>query len=275
MGKSIIETGMLGSGHAMKALNNYVSAAGLLAQTPQPSEAQIVHALEGNLHFVFTQDFGDAAEVERYARFMDDVCRLVVEQYDGSLKAEHGTGRNMAPFVEMEWGRQATDLMRRIKRLFDPDKLLNPGVIINDDPHAHLKNLKTMSAAEDIVDRWHSPAPKVLLECFRGGAKSTLSEEAVALLACYREFANCIILGESEGRAVDRLRAGSINPAAELAIVRDRIVLNSCSRLRSSSTASTCDDAAPASLMFRPSRPRRAACRCSRPRRTRMPPPLV
>ena len=111
------------------------------------------HALEGNLHFVFTQDFSDAAEVDRYARFMDDVCELVVHKYDGSLKAEHGTGRNMAPFVEMEWGHQATDLMRRIKKLFDPDNLLNPGVIINDDPQAHLKNLKTMSAAEDIVDR--------------------------------------------------------------------------------------------------------------------------
>jgi D-lactate dehydrogenase len=64
------------------------------------------HALEGNLHFVFTQDFGDQAEVDRYARFMDDVCDLVVEKYDGSLKAEHGTGRNMAPFVELEWGKE-------------------------------------------------------------------------------------------------------------------------------------------------------------------------
>ncbi|MGB8299422.1 MAG: FAD-binding and (Fe-S)-binding domain-containing protein [Azonexus sp.] len=111
------------------------------------------HALEGNLHFVFTQDFGDPAEVDRYARLMDDVCDLVVRKYDGSLKAEHGTGRNMAPFVEMEWGKEATDLMRAIKRLFDPDDLLNPGVILNDNPHAHLENLKPMPAAEDIVDR--------------------------------------------------------------------------------------------------------------------------
>ncbi len=111
------------------------------------------HALEGNLHFVFTQDFGDPAEVDRYARLMDDVCKLVVEKYDGSLKAEHGTGRNMAPFVEMEWGKEATDLMRRIKQLLDPDNRLNPGVILNDNPHAHLENLKPMPAAEDIVDR--------------------------------------------------------------------------------------------------------------------------
>ena len=111
------------------------------------------HALEGNLHFVFTQDFGDQAEIDRYARLMDDVCQLVVGKYDGSLKAEHGTGRNMAPFVEMEWGKAAADLMRRIKKLFDPEGLLNPGVIINDNAHAHLENLKPMPAAEDIVDR--------------------------------------------------------------------------------------------------------------------------
>ena len=111
------------------------------------------HALEGNLHFVFTQDFSDPAEVDRYARFTEDVCRLVVDKYDGSLKAEHGTGRNMAPFVEMEWGRQATDLMCRIKMLFDPENLLNPGVLLNDDPQAHLKYLKPMSAADESVDR--------------------------------------------------------------------------------------------------------------------------
>ena len=111
------------------------------------------HALEGNLHFVFTQDFSDAAEVDRYALFMADVCRLVVDKYDGSLKAEHGTGRNMAPFVEMEWGQQATGLMRRIKTLFDPENLLNPGVLLNHDPRAHLKNFKPMPAADELVDR--------------------------------------------------------------------------------------------------------------------------
>ncbi len=111
------------------------------------------HALEGNLHFVFTQDFSIASEVDRYARFMDDVCDLVVDKYDGSLKAEHGTGRNMAPFVEKEWGKQATDLMRNIKTLLDPLNLLNPGVVLNDDPLAHLMHLKPMPAAEDIVDR--------------------------------------------------------------------------------------------------------------------------
>lgn len=111
------------------------------------------HALDGNLHFVFTQDFSTQAEVERYQAFMDDVCQLVAVDYQGSLKAEHGTGRNMAPFIELEWGEQGFALMQKIKTLFDPSNLLNPGVIINDDPLAHLKNLKNLPAANDIVDK--------------------------------------------------------------------------------------------------------------------------
>jgi len=111
------------------------------------------HALEGNLHFVFTQDFGTASEIERYRKFMHDVSVMVVERYDGSLKAEHGTGRNMAPYVEMEWGAEAYGLMQEIKRIFDPRNLLNPGVILNTDPNVHVKNLKPLPATHEIVDK--------------------------------------------------------------------------------------------------------------------------
>ncbi|MEE1674365.1 FAD-binding and (Fe-S)-binding domain-containing protein [Agarivorans aestuarii] len=111
------------------------------------------HALAGNLHFVFTQGFEDPDEVARYGRFMDEVSQLVAVKYQGSLKAEHGTGRNMAPFVELEWGAEGIALMQQIKHLFDPQGLLNPGVILNDDKQAHLANLKPMPAADDLVDK--------------------------------------------------------------------------------------------------------------------------
>lgn len=111
------------------------------------------HAKDGNLHFVLSQSFRDEAAVAQYARFMDDVVRLVVEKYDGALKAEHGTGRNMAPFVEAEWGAEALDVMRRLKALADPDGLLNPGVILNPDPRAHLRDLKPLPPVEPEVDR--------------------------------------------------------------------------------------------------------------------------
>lgn len=111
------------------------------------------HALEGNLHFVFTQDFNNQEEIDRYAGFMDDVTDMVAVTYKGSLKAEHGTGRNMAHFVELEWGREAYELMEDIKELFDPKGLLNPGVILNEDPEAHLKDLKPLPVAHDIIDK--------------------------------------------------------------------------------------------------------------------------
>jgi D-lactate dehydrogenase len=118
------------------------------------SEAIIFgHALEGNLHFMFSPDFSKESEVKRYSDFMDDVAAMVVDKYDGSLKAEHGTGRNMAPYVEMEWGEKAYSLMKEIKELFDPQGILNPGVILNDDKKIHLKNLKPLISIRDTADK--------------------------------------------------------------------------------------------------------------------------
>ena len=111
------------------------------------------HALEGNLHFVFTQGFNSAAEVARYQTFMDDVAQLVAVEFGGSLKAEHGTGRNMAPFVELEWGHDAYQLMWTLKRLLDPNGILNPDVVLSEDPQIHLKHLKPLPAADEIVDK--------------------------------------------------------------------------------------------------------------------------
>ena len=111
------------------------------------------HALDGNLHFVFTQAFDDPAEIKRYENFMDEVAAQVATKYHGSLKAEHGTGRNMAPFVELEWGSDAYELMKEIKEIFDPQGLINPGVIINSDPKVHLKNFKSMPATDEVIDK--------------------------------------------------------------------------------------------------------------------------
>lgn len=154
------------------------------------------HALEGNLHFVFTQDFGSATEVERYSRLMDAVCTLVVHKYEGSLKAEHGTGRNMAPYVEMEWGAQALAAMRRIKALLDPQGLLNPGVILNDDPQSHLKNLKPLPAADALVDK--------CIEC--GFCEPKCPSHGLTLsprqrIVGWREIARVDATGESPERA--------------------------------------------------------------------------
>ncbi|MEV7277850.1 FAD-binding and (Fe-S)-binding domain-containing protein [Streptomyces sp. NPDC093111] len=110
------------------------------------------HAAHGNLHFLLAFDAGDPADVERYAGFMDDFCKLTVERFDGSLKAEHATGRNIAPFLELEWGPKATELMWRTKEVIDPDGLLAPRIVLDRDPQAHLRGLKTIPTVEPIAD---------------------------------------------------------------------------------------------------------------------------
>ena len=140
------------------------------------------HALEGNYHFIINQSFSTQAEVKRYEDLMNDIKNLVVDKYDGSLKAEHGTGRNMAPFVRHEWGDDAYKAMKAVKELFDPQGLLNPGVIFNDDPQCHIKNFK--------------PLP-LLME----NGKGTIDNDAVPhsqLSTVYSQLNKCIECGFCE-----------------------------------------------------------------------------
>ncbi|HEY7121591.1 MAG TPA: FAD-binding and (Fe-S)-binding domain-containing protein [Solirubrobacterales bacterium] len=109
------------------------------------------HASAGNLHFMLTPDFSKQEDVDRYEALMEGVVELILDKYDGSLKAEHGTGLNMAPYVEREWGPQATELMWRVKGLADPDGVLSPGTLLNRDPGVHLRNLKTMPEVEEVA----------------------------------------------------------------------------------------------------------------------------
>jgi len=111
------------------------------------------HASAGNLHFLITPFLNDPKEIAHYGAFMEDVVELVIGKYDGSLKAEHGTGRNVAPFVEREWGKTLAALMWKVKRLADPKNILSPGVILTADPESHLKNLQTAPTIEATVDR--------------------------------------------------------------------------------------------------------------------------
>ena len=111
------------------------------------------HAKEGNLHFLITQPVNTKPEIDVFEKFNDDLAKLIIQKYAGSLKAEHGTGRQIAPYVKDEWGEDAFFIMESLKKLIDPDNILNPGVIINHDPKAHLKNLKSMPVVEEEVDK--------------------------------------------------------------------------------------------------------------------------
>jgi D-lactate dehydrogenase len=204
------------------------------------------HASAGNLHFMLTPDFGKAGDLERYDAFMEGLVALVIDEYDGSLKAEHGTGVSMAPFVEREWGAPATELMRRVKRLADPDGVLAPGVLINDDPGIHLRNLKTTPSVEQEIDTCvecgfcepvcpsrqltttprqrivlrremarqapASPVLEALLEQYEYDALETCAADGTCMLACP--------LGIDTGKFVKSLRARQHSSRAEKVALR-------------------------------------------------------
>ena len=106
------------------------------------------HALSGNVHFNITPDFSDPKDTKNFGDLVKEMSERV-SGFGGSLKAEHGTGRMVAPFIEMEWGKKAYEINRRIKAIFDPERILNPDVIITDDPDVYKKNLKAQCAIDD------------------------------------------------------------------------------------------------------------------------------
>lgn len=164
------------------------------------------HALEGNFHFIINQSFDSEAEIQRYKDMINAVGELVVKKYDGSLKAEHGTGRNMAPYVEYEWGAKAFNVMKRIKKIFDPQNILNPGVIFNDDPECCFKNFKSLP----------------LLKPAEGAPEETVSAYAKInkCIECGFCEVNCVSCGFTMSsrtrivlqREIERLRQTGENP---------------------------------------------------------------
>lgn len=111
------------------------------------------HVKDGNLHFLFEANFNNAAGITQYHAFMQDLVILVTDRYQGALKAEHGTGRNMAPFVEKAWGNKAYHIMEQIKSLFDPTGILNPDVVLTKKADLHLQHLKPLPKVDAVIDR--------------------------------------------------------------------------------------------------------------------------
>ncbi|MGB5748284.1 MAG: FAD-binding and (Fe-S)-binding domain-containing protein [Desulfobacterales bacterium] len=156
------------------------------------------HVFDGNVHFVLTPNLSDPTEIEKYKAFMEKLADMVVDKYDGSLKAEHGTGRNMAPFVRREWGDLIYDVMRGVKDLFDPDAMLNPGVIINDDPEAHAKNIKPMPQAHELVDTCTECG-----FCERSCMSHGLTLSARQRIVIYREITRLAASGQDLARLAE------------------------------------------------------------------------
>ncbi len=152
------------------------------------------HVLDGNVHFVITQSFKTDEDKAHYQKFIEDVSHMGAEKYHASLKAEHGTGRNMAPFVELEWGKKAYALMKRLKKAFDAKSILNPDVIITENGLLFMEHIKDMHSVHEIVDR--------CMEC--GYCETECPSKELSFTARQRTAVN---------REMARLRATGENPA--------------------------------------------------------------
>jgi len=111
------------------------------------------HAKDGNLHFITSVDLGSHDGIKQYNGLMNDLSTMTLDHFNGSLKAEHGTGRNMASFVESEWGGELYEIMWRVKELADPNHVLNPDVLLSRDNNIHMTNLKTMPIVDGVIDK--------------------------------------------------------------------------------------------------------------------------
>ncbi|HUZ40366.1 MAG TPA: FAD-binding and (Fe-S)-binding domain-containing protein [Acidimicrobiales bacterium] len=161
------------------------------------------HAKDGNIHFMLNETFEQPAKLERYSRFTLDMVDLVLAQ-GGTLKAEHGTGRIMAPFIRRQYGDELFDVMREVKHLCDPHAVLNPGVLINEDPESHIRNLKSAPSVESVVDRcvecgYCEPVcpskdltltPRQRIVLLREMARAQLAGDIVLLRTLETEFAH-------------------------------------------------------------------------------------
>ncbi|KZM56017.1 FAD-linked oxidase C-terminal domain-containing protein [Aeribacillus sp. FSL K6-1121] len=86
------------------------------------------HAGDGNLHPNIICDKNDIEEMRRVEQAVAEIFTAAVE-LGGTLSGEHGIGTMKAPFMEMELGPVGLDMMKRIKKVWDPNNIMNPGKI--------------------------------------------------------------------------------------------------------------------------------------------------
>jgi len=206
------------------------------------------HAKDGNLHFVVSQSVATPEEIAAFSDFNDALADMVINKYQGALKAEHGTGRQIAPYVEAEWGVAAYQVMKELKRLLDPGGIVNPGVILNEDKHCHLQHLKSLPVVEEEVDKCVecgycekscpsrdftlTPRQRIVLRRSLSRLKAagdTVTHDAILKDYAYDGMATCAVDGMcatncpvdiNTGELIKRLRRENHSPSANAMALR-------------------------------------------------------
>jgi len=89
------------------------------------------HAGDGNIHVNVMVDLREHGMADKMIKVMDEVFRAAVN-LRGSISGEHGIGTSKAKYMSMELDTETIGMMKKIKNVFDPNNILNPGKIFED-----------------------------------------------------------------------------------------------------------------------------------------------
>ncbi|HIO41285.1 MAG TPA: FAD-binding protein [Aquifex sp.] len=111
-------------------LAEYIPAVNRLAEKYGLICAIFGHIGDGNLHVNFMFDKTNPEEVQRVERAVEELFKLTVD-FGGSITGEHGVGITKKPFLKLQLGDVGIELVRGVKKLFDPLNLFNPGKLVD------------------------------------------------------------------------------------------------------------------------------------------------
>ncbi|MFX1478289.1 MAG: FAD-linked oxidase C-terminal domain-containing protein [Promethearchaeota archaeon] len=122
--------------------------------------ATICH-MEGNLHPTFLFNENNDDDIKDFEKAVDYLYKEIIIPVGGTLTGEHGIGKVKTPYLELEHGSDVVDLMVQVKELFDPNRILNPGIGKGDN-----KSLPNISYSRKIKNNSDS---LLELQCMRCG----------------------------------------------------------------------------------------------------------
>ncbi len=118
---------------AVEDLSAYITEFSALMKSYGQQAVYYAHAGAGELHLRPILNLKKEEDVELFRKITTDVAALV-KKYGGSMSGEHGDGRVRAEFIEYMIGQGNFQLLRKIKNIFDPQHIFNPGKIIDAAP---------------------------------------------------------------------------------------------------------------------------------------------
>ena len=141
----IIEDGCV----PVESLSRYLKGVREAAQIAGVDIVAFGHAGDGHLHVNALVDTHEPSFENRIVGLLHMVTDLIVE-LNGTVSGEHGDGRLRASLLERTYGAEVTALFRLVKKAFDPDGILNPGVIVADPRSRPTDELKVGKSAATI-----------------------------------------------------------------------------------------------------------------------------